>query len=40
MTGPADAHDVGVFCASVSLLAQLVLMMLGSIAPVKNVWPS
>ena len=40
MPGPADAHDAGVYRAGVECLAQLILMMLGSIALVWNAWPS
>ena len=40
MFGPADAHDAGVHGAGVKCVAQLMLMMLVSIAPVRNAWPS
>ena len=40
MPGPADAHDAGVYRADEKCLAQLMLMMLGSIALVRNAWPS
>ena len=37
MPGPADAHDAGMDCAGVECLAQLMLV---SIVPVWNAWPS
>ena len=40
MPFPADAHDAGVYRAGVECLAQLVLMMLVSIVPVRHAWPS
>ena len=40
MTGPADAHDAGVYRAGAACLFQLMLMMLAWIARVWNAWPS
>ena len=40
MPGPADAHDAGVHRAGEDCITQLMLMMLGSVAPVWNAWLS
>ena len=40
MPFPADAHDAGMDCAGVECLAQLVLMMLVSIALVRHAFSS
>ena len=40
MPGPADAYDAGVYHAGVECVAQLMLMMPGSIALSWNAWSS